>query len=140
MSSLGKPNRDDFPDAAEKHLADAQALADAERYDGAGYLAGYVVECALKTLLEVEGAPGWGHSLVDLGKDVGAVCALAGARTARYLTPSVRAVPVAAIAGWSATMRYHSPSMSAGDAQAWLDEANTIYQDTVASMILDGVI
>ncbi|MDW8396565.1 MAG: HEPN domain-containing protein, partial [Anaerolineae bacterium] len=51
MSRPHQPNRDDYPRAALKHLEDAEALLKAHRYDGAGYHAGYVVECALKTLL-----------------------------------------------------------------------------------------
>jgi hypothetical protein len=42
---------DDHPDAAGKNLDDAMALIAAQRFDGAGYLAGYVVECSLKTLI-----------------------------------------------------------------------------------------
>jgi hypothetical protein len=35
---------DDHADAAGKHVADARALLDNHRYDGAGYLSGYVVD------------------------------------------------------------------------------------------------
>jgi hypothetical protein len=42
---------DDHPEAAGKHLDDATALWSATRYDGAGYLTGYVLECCFKTLL-----------------------------------------------------------------------------------------
>jgi len=103
-------------------------------------LAGYVVECALKSLLQVEDAPSWGHSLEKLASQVDSVCAVAGATASRYITKSVRSVPTAAIAGWNATMRYRSPSVADGDAQAWVADANAVYTDTVASMILDGVI
>ena len=44
--------KDDFPKVALKHLQDAQALLKSNRFDGAAYLAGYVVECALKTMIE----------------------------------------------------------------------------------------
>lgn len=44
------PNRDDYPRAACKLLADALVLKARHRYDGAVYLAGYVVECSLKAL------------------------------------------------------------------------------------------
>lgn len=45
---------DDFPKAALKHLQDGQTLLKSNRFDGAAYLAGYVVECALKTMIDVE--------------------------------------------------------------------------------------
>ena len=54
MSNLAYKG-DDYPDAAAKHLDDSKALLAAQRFDGAGYLAGYVLECSLKTILLVEG-------------------------------------------------------------------------------------
>jgi hypothetical protein len=51
MSNLALGNRDDFPEAARKHLNDAEVLLQADRFDGAGYLAGYVVECSLRTVV-----------------------------------------------------------------------------------------
>jgi len=48
------PNRDDYPRAACKLLADALVLKARHRYDGAVYLAGYVVECSLKALIKLE--------------------------------------------------------------------------------------
>lgn len=44
-------NRKDFQRVAETRLSDAQALLKARRYDGAYYLAGYAVECALKACI-----------------------------------------------------------------------------------------
>jgi hypothetical protein len=141
MSSLRNANGDDYPDAAGKHLADAEALVAARRYDGAGYLAGYVVECALKSLLQVEtGGAQQTHSYAKLLDQVGKTCLTAGAMTAKYVTETIRGIPNAAIAGWKETMRYRSPSMGSGDAHAWIDDATVVYTDTIASMILDGVI
>lgn len=142
MSSLRQGNGDDHPDASGKHLMDARTLLSATRPDGAAYLAGYVVECALKSLVQVEtgvAAPRV-HHLGTLSAAVNAACLAAGARTAKYITAIVRSVPTAAIAQWRETLRYRSPAMTLGDAQVWVDEANQIYKDTVAAMILDGVI
>ena len=41
-------NRLDFQKLAEARLLDAKALFEGKRFDAAYYLAGYVVECALK--------------------------------------------------------------------------------------------
>ncbi len=46
---------DDYPGAASKHVLDGEALLAAGRFDGAGYLAGYAVECAITTVAQVEG-------------------------------------------------------------------------------------
>lgn len=53
MTNLALTNKDDYPAAAEKHLNDAEALLGAGRFDGAGYLLGYAVECSLRTVLMV---------------------------------------------------------------------------------------
>lgn len=53
MTNLATPNKDDYPGAAKKHLADARALIAAGRFDGAGYLIGYVIECSLRTVVMV---------------------------------------------------------------------------------------
>ena len=51
MTSFARPNKDDYPGAAKKHLDDAAALLAAKRFDGAGYLLGYVIECSLRTVV-----------------------------------------------------------------------------------------
>jgi hypothetical protein len=141
MSNLKQGNGDDHPDASGKHLADARVLLAATRSDGAAYLAGYVVECALKSLVQLEtGKALRGHQLATLMAEVSAACMAAGAGTARYVTTHVQGVPTARIAVWRETLRYQSPSMTSRDAQIWVDEADQIYSDTVAAMILDGVI
>jgi HEPN domain-containing protein len=141
MSKLRLSNGDDHPEAARKLLDDASALRASNRFDGASYLTGYVVECSLKALLQHEsGDARRGHDLQALASEVPKVCVIAGARTARYLTSAVLSVPSAAIAAWRPEMRYRAPSMAASDAAAWFREAQTIYQSTVGQMFLDGVI
>jgi hypothetical protein len=44
-------NRAELQQLAEARLADAQVLLEAGRLDGAYYLLGYVVECALKSCI-----------------------------------------------------------------------------------------
>ena len=41
-------NRGEFQEIANIRLRDAKVLLDNECFDGAYYLAGYVIECALK--------------------------------------------------------------------------------------------
>ena len=95
----------------------------------------------MKSLLQVEtGTAPQIHPLSTLAQKVTTACLFAGASTSRYVAASVRNVSAAAISGWSETMRYRSPSMAAGEAQRWLEEADALYTDTIANMILDGVI
>lgn len=141
MSKLRTPNGDDYPDAALKHLLDAQTLLGQLRADGAAYLSGYVVECALKSIWQLETRkPKHGHDLVTLAQAASAVATVANAKTARYFKAATSGVALSAIATWKPEMRYRSPSMSPGDAQAWCTIADTVYRETVAQMRLDGVI
>lgn len=65
-------SEDSFPQAAARHLHDAKILLDKQRWDNAVYLAGYVVECSFKVLVEVyipEGKTAvkkYGHDLTEL--------------------------------------------------------------------------
>lgn len=141
MSRLRTSQGDDHPDAALKHLLDAQVLLGQKRADGAAYLSGYVVECALKSVWHLEtGMPRRGHDLLNLAQAVSAVATVANAKTARYFKAATSSLPSSAIAGWDPEMRYRSPSMSPADAQAWCNIADAVYRETVAQMRLDGVI
>jgi HEPN domain-containing protein len=44
-------NRSDFIKLTELRLHEAKVLLDAEKFDGAYYLCGYIVECALKACI-----------------------------------------------------------------------------------------
>lgn len=141
MSRLCQANGDDYPDAAQKHLSDAGVLLAQQRPDGAAYLSGYVVECALKSLhvLETGQALG-GHKLPDLFGQVNAAATAAGAKTAKYFGRATRGVLTSAIRGWTPGMRYHAPSMTLGDAASWHACARDVFQETVHQMRLDGVL
>ena len=141
MSCLLMPNGDDHPEAAHKHLLDAGVLLAQLRPDGAAYLSGYVVECALKSLYVLEmGQPLMGHNFATLMKQVSAVATVAGVKTARYFGPSTSGVLGSAIRNWTPEMRYRPPSMTPGDAQAWYSCARDVFQETVHQMRLDGVL
>ena len=151
MSRLALANGDDHPAAAGKHLGDAQTLLGASHNDGAAYLAGYVAECSLKALLLHEkgtpsaGAPlPWksrdGHDLANLQSDAATLACVAGAKTARYLGPTVKGLTSLALAAWNPEMRYRAPSMAPADATSWLANAESVYHETVGTMIKDGVL
>lgn len=141
-SNFRQPNGDDYPLASEKHLKDAQVLLEADRHDGAGYHAGYVIECALKTLLQAEREPTRGHDLSALSRRVANLATGGSPRTARYIPNPPPAIAYAMPPhGWHETMRYHAPGdLDRAQAQEWVQEAERIYRHIVQQMWLDGVI
>ena len=152
MSKLQLPNGDDHPEAAHKHLDDAQGLLSSNRSDGAAYLAGYVVECSIKALILYDTAvplPAsrlpWkkgtaGHNLNELAVQASSLAAIAGAKSARYLGPAVQGLAKAGIASWRSEMRYRAPYMTQADAQSWFADAQAIYQESVGEMLKDGIL
>jgi HEPN domain-containing protein len=148
MTKLRCSNGDDHPDAALKHLVDAQVLFGQARYDGAAYHSGYVVECALKSLWLLEQGTassrmpwgGNGHKLPLLASKVAALASIANAKVAPYLKTATIGLNSTVIISWNPEMRYKSPTMSLKDAQAWFDIADEVFKETVAQMRLDGVL
>ncbi len=142
MSNFCQRNGDDYPEAARKHLGDAQALLTAARYDGAGYHAGYVVECALKTLLQADNAPARGHDLAALSAQVTRLATGGSPPIARYVpNPPPNIAYGTPPAGWKETMRYRAPGdLNQAQAGSWVTEASRIYTQSVGQMRKDGVI
>ncbi|RMH27271.1 MAG: HEPN domain-containing protein [Planctomycetota bacterium] len=68
MSNLKRDSGEDHPEAAAKHLDDSLALLDQRRYDNAAYLAGYVIECTMKTLILLEQGDLRVHDLEQLSR------------------------------------------------------------------------
>jgi HEPN domain-containing protein len=61
---------DHYPTTADRMMLAARTLHGAGAHRSACYLAGYVVECTLKTLLELTGRRPWGHDLESLHDEV----------------------------------------------------------------------
>ena len=145
MSKIRQPNGDDYPEAAAKHLADAKSLLGENRSDGAAYLSGYVVECALKSLVLVEAgnARAFGHQLTNLSQRALSLAAQAGSRTARY-KPKINPSPSICDGqpnGWYESLRYHQlGAVTAATAAAWVGEAEAIYLSTIVPMRIDGLV
>lgn len=139
MSKLATARGDDHPEAAEKHLQDASTLLNAGRADGAAYLSGYVVECSLKSLLQLQtGKQQEGHQIIQLAQQFATLAAVAGSKTARYLGPTTAGLATSAIRVWHPTMRYQAPSVTLAEASEWHVVADGVYQETIAQMLLDG--
>jgi HEPN domain-containing protein len=144
MSNYRQPTGDDYPDASRKHVEDSKKLLDANRYDGAGYLAGYAVECILKTIVLVEGSqPSQNHRLNDLSRAALRLLSSPSCRTAKYI--SNRAITTLLYGNnpneWKETIRYNSEGrVSEATARGWVQEAQRLYMEVINQMILDGVI
>ena len=132
---------DDYPGAASKHVLDGEALLAAGRFDGAGYLAGYAVECTIKTVIQVEGNPLLpSHNLGDLSRSALALAALPSGRTARYLTnPGFTTLTYGDPPGWKETMRYQAAGLvNQMDAANWVAEARRLHDEVIVQMRLNG--
>lgn len=142
MSRLQQNNGDDYPEAAGKHLKDAGVLLTGARPDGAAYLAGYVVECALKTLIQVQtGRRTISHDLAGLRNSLGAIAAQAGPQTQRYFAAAAALLNGASILGWNPEVRYRAVGyVTSATAGSWLQEAGAVYSRVIGGLRLDGVI
>jgi hypothetical protein len=134
---------ENYPEAAGKHAGDCAALLAASRFDGAGYLAGYVVECVLKTLIKVENtAPPFIHNLAQLSRKAVELASLPSQKTAKYVTrpEDVTILPYGLPTGWQETLRYEAPgAVSEATAKDWVAEAQRLYREVIVAMKLDGV-
>ena len=139
MTRLRQANGDDYPAAARKHLKDSAVLLAEGRPDGAAYLSGYVVECTLKTLLQMEqGSAPSVHGLVNLRKQVVGLTAQADLVVGRHCRDAAGLLQQARILVWEPQMRYCAEAVSRKDAAAWLKEASDLYSKVVGALILDG--
>jgi HEPN domain len=144
MSNMRQLSGEDYPDAARKHYTDARALMNRRRYDGAAYLAGYAVECILKTIIQVNqpSRVPMIHDINKLSVDAQRLATMPSSRTARYfsLGSSVTRLPYGnPPAGWKETLRYHCegtiPKTTASD---WVAEAKRLYEYVLWGLIKDG--
>ena len=140
VSRLRQANGDDYPEAAGRQLRDANVLLAGARHDGAAYLAGYVVECAMKTLIQLETGkpPSRSHDLAALRDAIGVLAAQADTRTGRLYA---RLLALGSgILDWRPEMRYRGEIISPDTSRAWLEEADKVYAEIVGTLILDGAI
>ena len=141
MSTLKQPNGDDYPEAALKHLQDAEVLLKGRRFDGAAYLSGYVVECALKTLIQVEaGEADHSHELAGLRDMMQVLAVRAKTRTGRLYGNVAALLETADVLDWRPEMRYRGPEMASGGADAWFREAREAYGRIIGNLVLEGAI
>ncbi|XXY54236.1 hypothetical protein WME91_24200 [Sorangium sp. So ce269] len=130
----------DFPSAASRHLRDAKRLV-TDSPANSFYLAGYVAECSLKTVVALPGlhAPAFGHQLIKL-RDDGLDLAIVMAPGLSRYRPSLRAVDRVR-ARWSESHRYDaSDDITEAQAKEMIEAADEIFRACVFEMFLDGVL
>jgi len=136
---MAPPTTEDFPSAAAKHLDSASTLFREGHHDNAAYLAGYVVECSLKTLIRIEHGHPWGHDLHGLSRRAQELGALPGAATARYASRA--SVFDSIFDGWTEELRYQARgSIRSGQAAEWLEQAGRVYERIIVDLRLDGIV
>ena len=115
------------------------------RHDGAAYLAGYVVECALKSLIQVEGTlegtrPEPSHDLESLSGKLRTMATQVGFRTSVVYESVKEILGDAGILTWNPQMRYQTPQVTHDTAKRWLQEAKDVYSRIIDRLRIDGEI
>jgi HEPN domain-containing protein len=131
--------RENYASAASRHVRDARTLCEASRWDNAGYLAGYAVECGVKAAVELAGVRLRRH-LDDIPPKflvLAADLSLAARRYRLDMDPDV----AAAQNMWTTTLRYtETGTLPARDARDLVDGAERVFRRTVVAMVLDGLL
>lgn len=133
---------EDYVSAAVRHATDAEHLFGSGRFDNAGYLAGYGVECSLKALVRLGGGPTpqkLGHELQNLHGVALDLATLLSPGIRRYHVEGDPCVDFA-VRHWRPSLRYERSGMlTAEDARRVVDAARICVKRVVQTMILDGV-
>ncbi|GAB4292017.1 MAG: hypothetical protein Fur0025_27450 [Oscillatoriaceae cyanobacterium] len=133
-----------FAQAAARHLHDARLLRDCQRWDNAVYLAGYVVECAFKVLVEIyfqkdKAAEKFGHELTKLEGEA--------IERLRVMYPGLdKQLPASRTAGTVLAQAHPERRYAQSDlwnesqARSAVDRAEDIYLKIIPRLVLDGKI
>jgi HEPN domain-containing protein len=134
-----------FSQAAARHLHDAKVLKDNERWDNAVYLAGYVVECSFKVLVQVyipedrTAVKKYGHDLTELQSKA--------MDRLRLMYPVLDMQLPASRTTATVLDQYHperryakSGLWNQTQAQEAVNRAEQIYQEVIPKLILDGIL
>ena len=131
---------EDFTAAAARHWNDAGILFSVGRFDNAAYLAGYVVECSLKSLIKSAGlAPKpFSHAVKTLAGDVLLLACIAAPSIRRYCLPTSAQLDHL-VKNWNPEMRYWPTGQVAKVlAEDWISAAGEAYRALVIERVLDG--
>ncbi|MCW2279216.1 HEPN domain-containing protein [Heliophilum fasciatum] len=132
---------DYFAQAATRHLHDAQVLCDLQRWDNAVYLAGYVVECTLKALVEIykgkKQTRDYGHNLNKLQESALTELRLVSPKAATRLPKTTGTVLEKNHPG----RRYAQSNLwTQSEAEKAVNRAREIHKEIIPRLVLDGLI
>jgi HEPN domain-containing protein len=130
-----------FISAARKHYNDAAILHDAGRHDNCAYLAGYVVECALKGMIETSNALNprcFGHDVSALSTKAALLAALLSpGRT--FITIPTSQDYLNLLTKWMPEERYKEEQTTpVGTSNSRLTAAKEVIQAIVIPLTLNG--
>jgi len=135
---------EDYASAAARHWDNVKFLAQADQWQEAAYLAGYIAECSAKVLLQ-KTAPQIGlrplsHNLAALTGEALELAVLINPASRRYPVTSV--LPGApGVSRWTPEHRYEKTAfLPEVDFQQIVSEAEAIGQAIFVELVLDGVI
>ena len=146
---------DNYAATADQMMKDARALHRAEAHRNACYLAGYVVECTLKALVQQTERPRKVHDLESLHKEVATLLLNPSTKLAKYGDPAqfaptmIQQVKPSTVNNrnetryychWDPDNRYDGtrwalPAMS----ESYMREAEKSH-DVIVEMALDGLV
>jgi HEPN domain-containing protein len=137
--------QESFSHSAGRHLIDAKILLESQRGDNAVYLAGYVVECCFKLLVEQyfksdqSAVKKYGHNLTELeGRAI---------ERLRVVYPILdRQLPASRIV--NTVLAHDHPERRYAKSQLWTEEeaktavqrAEEIYRQIIPKLVLNGSI
>jgi hypothetical protein len=131
---------EDYLSSSLRHYTDSTMLAGQGRVDNPAYLGGYVIECALKALLQIHGygPRAYGHNLNSLSAKGLALASMFSPALSRYRVDRVPKLSEA-IAVWNPEMRYAATgAVSSSDAAVVLDVAKAMVSEVIVPLFLDG--
>ena len=132
--------KEDYLSAGLRHFSDSEVLREQNRTDNCAYLAGYTIECGLKTVLQVHGhgVRAYGHNLHALSGKGLALAAMLSPGLSRYHVDRITAL-TDAIAVWDPEMRYAKTGEVTPDAAKVVAEsARAMVSEVMAVLFLDG--
>lgn len=131
---------EDYLSAGLRHFSDSSVLTNQGREDNATYLGGYVIECALKALLQVHGygPRAYGHNLKALSAAALDWASMLSPALSRYRVDQVQRL-AEAIAVWRPDLRYAATgAVSSSDASLVSQVARSMLSEVIAPLLLDG--
>jgi HEPN domain-containing protein len=131
---------EDFLSASVRHYNDSTHLYAKGRLDNAAYLAGYVVECGLKAVLQVygHGVRAYGHDIAALHGQALDLATVLSPGSSRYRPDRISSL-ACDMSAWKPEMRYHQTGMlTRADAERIMKAARDVFDSVVSEMALDN--